>query len=85
MTHEIPKENQESSRAYRATAPKQLGTLHERMQYTMRLSRDVELEKTHHELWHAICDLELETRFHVPADPPFGKKTQMAVGPRVGI
>jgi hypothetical protein len=77
----ITRKNQVTADRYRATVPKQLGDLHERMRYLMQLGSEAELWKTHNDLWHALHDLEVEVSFHEPAHPPFGKRIVSSILP----
>lgn len=63
---------------YRETKSRQFGNLHERMRYAIELlAQHPDLEGS--ELANALYDLETEVSFHVPATPPYGRRTIPAV------
>jgi hypothetical protein len=75
-----------TSAAYRAAQSKQFGDLHERMKYLMDKARSYaeqcrDCDTPHdkrtrmfNDVWQALFDLELEVKYHVPAQPPFGRR-----------
>ncbi len=69
--------DKKTAAAYENSNPKQLGNLHERMQYVMaclekaRADGKVELP---HDLYQGIFDLATEVKYHTPATPPFGRR-----------
>jgi len=65
--------DREARAMYLAAKPKQFGNLHERMKYALELMRS-DYDAVPSRLWHALCDLETEVKFHVPANPPFGRR-----------
>jgi hypothetical protein len=60
--------------AYEATAPKWLGTLHERMKYLLECAGRCELYKFDNDTWQAIHDLKIEVMYISPPRPPMGKR-----------
>jgi len=73
---ELTKQNKVCAETYRKCNPKQLGNLHERMQYVMEmLRRDRSQAIISNDLWHAIHDLETEVSFYTPQSPPYGRRT----------
>lgn len=70
----ITEKDKAMMRRYAATDPKQFGDLHEKMKYLVKLARDQELFKTHHDINVAIYDLETEVECYEPKRPPFGKR-----------
>ena len=59
---------------YEQTAPKFLGTLHERMKLVMEALRTAGPAAVSKDIWNTIHDLEVEVSYTVPADPPFGSR-----------
>jgi hypothetical protein len=60
--------------AYECAAPRQFGTLHERMKYLLECARRCRLHQFDNDTWQAIFDLETEVAYHRPASPPFGRR-----------
>lgn len=65
--------SERSNTAYKASEPKQFGTLHERMKYLVRFVQE-DGHAIPHDVVTAIYDLETEVRYHAPAKPPFGRR-----------
>lgn len=69
-----------NARQYDHTKPKQLGNLHERMQYLMKLIREQQADVPH-DVWHAIFDLETELKHYKTKTFSFGQGLWIKPGP----
>lgn len=70
----LTKADRQHRQDYEQTEPKQMGNLHERMKYVMSIASE-ERELISGSFWQALCDLQLEVLHHVPANPPYGRRT----------
>lgn len=71
---EITKAEAATREQYHAAKPAVNGNLHERMQRVMTLAWIAQLHKSHRDLWDAIQALQLEVKYHKPADPPYAHR-----------
>lgn len=63
-----------NARQYENTKPEQLGNLHERMQYVMKLMCEQRADMPH-DVWHAVFDLETEVKHYETKVYSFGQGT----------
>jgi len=59
---------------YLNTEPRQLGDLHQRMQYLMSLLHGHGPHAIPLDVWHACFDLECEVQYYEPVHPPYGQR-----------
>lgn len=73
-------DNLRCMREYKKCNPVQLGNLHQRMKYVMKIMQRLGPDRVGNELWHAVFDLQTEVQCFEPVSPPFGHRANKRLG-----